>query len=147
MTPDPATAESPSAWTRTLGATLKDLTDSMDECGRFLHQAGAPEEAVFAAHLAMEELITNTIKYGYPSDSVGKVFLHLHLHEKKFHLRMEDSAPEFDPFNQPPPDLTLPIHQRPVGGLGLHLIKNLMTTCHYRREEDRNVVLLEKIWD
>lgn len=128
-------------------STLDELTKSMDECGSFLAREGAPGEAVFAANLAMEELITNTIKYGGSPESHGPIHLRLQLFPKKFLLHMEDSASEFDPFSQEPPDLSLPIDQRPIGGLGLHLVKSLMSACHYRRDGGRNHVVLEKVWD
>jgi anti-sigma regulatory factor (Ser/Thr protein kinase) len=119
----------------------------MDACTEFLQTRGAPEEAIFAANLALEEMITNTIKYGYGEQVTGEVRIQLELEKNRLVLILEDDSAAFDPFNQAPPDLSLPVEERPIGGLGLHLVKNLMSACHHHREAEKNIIRMEKVWD
>ena len=55
-----------------------------------------------------------------------------------------DDGHEFNPFLQPAPDTTLPLHLRPIGGLGIHFVRNLLDTCDYQRREGKNIVTVTK---
>jgi anti-sigma regulatory factor (Ser/Thr protein kinase) len=59
-------------------------------------------------------------------------------------VEVEDDGRPFDPLQVPPPDLTLSLEQRPIGGLGIHLIRNLMDEVSYARRDGRNVLKMAK---
>jgi serine/threonine-protein kinase RsbW len=59
-------------------------------------------------------------------------------------VEVEDDGRPFDPLLVPPPDLTLPLERRPIGGLGIHLIRSLMDEVAYARHDGRNVLKMAK---
>jgi serine/threonine-protein kinase RsbW len=101
---------------------------------------GAAVEARLA--LVVEELVTNLAKYGYPDAPRGSATLRLGLENAQLTLEMIDDGQAFDPLTAPPPDLDLPAEERPVGGLGLHLVRSLAVAAHYRRSDGRNQLTL-----
>jgi serine/threonine-protein kinase RsbW len=135
------------SFARTVAPDLPSLSRLMQEAGAFLEDHGAPPEAVFAANLALEEMITNTIKYGFPGTAPRPLEVRLELRDKEFELTIADDARPFDPFTMPDPDLSLPADRRPIGGLGIHLVRSMMTSCSHRPEAGRNVVRLTKAWE
>ena len=133
-----------SPFERRIANTFEDLSAAMQECTDALDQAGIPPDAVFAANLVLEELITNTIKYGYDEEGPREIAFLVAADGEKMTIEIIDDGHPFDPFHQEPPDLTLPIEERPIGGLGLHLVKNTMDEYVYRRESEKNIVRLSK---
>ena len=87
--------------------------------------------------LVLEELLTNTIKYGNGKDSEATVRLVLEIADGRLRVTYEDDAPAFDPLQQIA--ATTPGSAN-VGGFGLHLIRGLVETMTYARQSERNVV-------
>jgi serine/threonine-protein kinase RsbW len=92
--------------------------------------------------LVVEELVTNLAKYGFPDAPRGSATLRLGWENEQLTLQMIDDGQAFDPLTAPPPDLDLPTEERPVGGLGLHLVRSLAATAHYARRDGHNHLTL-----
>jgi anti-sigma regulatory factor (Ser/Thr protein kinase) len=93
--------------------------------------------------LLLEELITNWLKYGYTEHSEpGLAEVALALEGTRLTIRFVDDGAAFDPLAEPPRDLNQSLETRPVGGLGLHLLRGLADEMSYNRRNDRNVVQL-----
>lgn len=107
-------------------------------------QAHAADEADFAANLAIEELVTNIVKYGYDDAAEHRIVIRLELKMDALHLEIEDDGHAFNPFTLPEPDTTLPAEAREIGGLGIHFVRKLLDHHGYRRENGRNLVFLRK---
>lgn len=120
------------------------LTDTAEQIERFLQENAVPADAVFAANLAVEELVTNIVKYGYDDAGDHEIVIGLHLRPEELAIRIEDDGHAFDPFAQPEPDTALPAEDRPIGGLGIHFVRNLLDTWTYERRDGRNIVRLTK---
>ncbi len=135
------------SWEREFLVGLEGLSAAMRDCTDFLRAERVPEEGVFAVNLALEELITNALKYGYGEDPPRCVFIRVNAFADRVTLLLEDDANPFDPFGQPEPDLERPAEERAPGGLGLRFVKRTMTSHAYRREGGRNIILLEKRWE
>ena len=106
---------------------------------------GWPPDLLFQIKLVLEEMGTNIVKYGYNED--GKTDIRITLTSERDALTMEisDDGKPFDPFaDAPPPDLDSPIPDRPIGGLGVHLVQTMMNETRYRREDGRNKLTLIK---
>ena len=105
---------------------------------------GLHEDVVFAFNLALDEVLTNTISYGY--DGVGErdIRVRLHVRAGVVQAQVEDDGRPFTPLDVPPPDLDAPIEERPIGGLGVHIVRSLMDDVEYRRDGHRNVLTLRK---
>ncbi len=123
---------------------FSELPATAVKVAEFLESQGTPSDMVFAADLAIEELVTNIIKYGYDDTEPHEILVRLSLPEGNLVIQLEDDGHPFNPFDRPTPDIHAPVEERQIGGLGIHFVKNLLDTCEYRRTNDRNVVTLTK---
>lgn len=89
--------------------------------------------------LALEELVTNVIQHGY-GDSNGRIRLALERRGEQVHARVSDTARAYDPFSVAEPDREAPIDERPMGGLGVHLVREFADSYEYERREGKNLV-------
>ncbi|MBM3890184.1 MAG: ATP-binding protein [Verrucomicrobia bacterium] len=121
---------------------LADLPTLQETVRDFLERRVVPAEVIYNVCLAVEEILTNTIKFGYADALPHEIAVNLTLSPDEALLVIEDDARAFDPQTAPKPDLTLPVEQRPIGGLGLHLVRSLSSRITYRRQNDRNVLEL-----
>lgn len=95
--------------------------------------------------LAAEEMISNTINYGYDDDEAHEIIVIVMLKEDVLRIEIHDDAAAFDPLNVPPPEsLEMPAQQRQPGGLGIHLARKLTDRIIYQREKNTNILILEK---
>lgn len=101
-------------------------------------------EMVFDINVVLDELISNIIKYGYSDDAAHEIRVKLSATDTAVEIGIEDDGKAFDPFALPEPDLSLPLAERPVGGLGVHFVRKLMTDVQYKRENNRNYMFLKK---
>ncbi len=124
----------------TLANNLAALPGLMETVNRFLERQAVPPEAVFRVNLAIEEIATNIIKYGYDDDAPHAVAVDITLDPDAVRLRFEDDGRPFDPLTAPPPDLQAPIAQRRIGGLGLHLVRSMCASVAYRRDGAANII-------
>ena len=102
-----------------------------------------PAPAVLAS-LALEELVTNCIKYGYPDSNEHVIDVDMRVDDGNLVLRFADDGREFNPLEVPAPDLSLPLEQRPIGGLGLFLLKTMADNVTYERRGGMNCLTLIK---
>ena len=95
-------------------------------------------------HVALDELLTNTMVHGFAGREGGAVTVAVELHPDRVSVTITDDGKPFDPFGLAAPDTELPLAERPVGGLGLHLVRGMLDEVSYQRRADRNVVVLAK---
>ena len=110
-----------------------DLSHVTEEAVRFLEERGAGDRAVYAANLAIEEMATNILKYGYDDKAAHEILLRVEIHPGSLRLVLEDDGHEFNPLRAPEPDVTQPAEQRAPGGLGIHLVRKMVTEMTYER--------------
>jgi serine/threonine-protein kinase RsbW len=106
----------------------------------FLAGCQAPGPAEFLADLVIEELLTNTIKYGYDDKNAHRIHVCVKFHDGQLCIEVRDNGHAFDPLAQDAPDLTLPAEERPIGGLGIHLVRQMTDDVRYERRDGENVV-------
>ena len=117
---------------------LEELSRITEDALRFMEDRGVGARAVYLAHLAIEELATNILKYGYDDTSVHEILLRLEVHPGALLLLLEDDGHEFNPLNAPRPNVSLPAPDRLPGGLGIHLVLGLVDEMNYKRAAGRN---------
>lgn len=94
--------------------------------------------------LAVDEATTNIIRHGYRRQP-GEIEIEMRRVDDSLMIYLRDQAPPFDPTRLPNPNVTFPLDQRPVGGLGVYLIRQLVDTMLYRRtSEGQNELKLIK---
>jgi sigma-B regulation protein RsbU (phosphoserine phosphatase) len=94
--------------------------------------------------LAVEETVTNCIEYAYPSGTYGDVTVAIEADDSIIRFIITDSGVEFDPTGVSKADTTLTVDERPIGGLGVFLVRNLMDSINYERAGGKNILRMEK---
>ncbi len=103
---------------------------------------GLPEQTVGELDLILEELVINVAKHSVPVPPDTKpipVRIEARLTDHAIALTVADKSEPFDPLSRPVPELFLDIEDRPVGGLGLHLVKQLSDSFQHTYEDGWNV--------
>jgi serine/threonine-protein kinase RsbW len=95
-------------------------------------------DTITNVNLVLDEIVSNAIKYGRTGERGGGIDVSLALDGGVLTIDVSDDGIAFNPLAAEPPNLDLPIMERPVGGLGIHIVKALTQTAAYRRENDRN---------
>ena len=95
--------------------------------------------------VALDELLNNTIAYGFAGRGDGEVRIEVELHADRVCATLSDDGGPFNPLEMAAPDTALSVEQRRVGGLGIHLVRRMMDDVAYQRRADRNVVTLTKL--
>jgi serine/threonine-protein kinase RsbW len=131
-------AEPDSVFEKRFVNQLPELIRVTEEGVRFLEQRGISTKAVDLARLAIEEMATNILKYGYDDDAVHYILLRVQIELHALLIAIEDDGHEFNPIDAPQPDLHLPIEEREPGGLGIHLVRKLAAHMDYQRCGGRN---------
>ena len=97
-----------------------------------------PITLTMRANLILEELVLNTLTYGDTS-GLTEIDLELEYQDHALTIRLIDDGSPFNPLTDAPePDVTLPLAERPIGGLGVYLVRTMGEELEYRREDGRN---------
>lgn len=128
---------------------IKNDTSELFVMNLFLEEAGEEfglsTAFMMSLNLVLEEAVSNIIFYAYAGKEVeDAVDLALILEEGVLTVVVKDHGIPFDPTLRDDPDVTLPAEERPIGGLGIFLIKNIMDEISYQREDDQNVFIMRK---
>jgi anti-sigma regulatory factor (Ser/Thr protein kinase) len=115
-----------------------------EAASQWLESRKVSAAACYLANLAIEELVTNSIKYGYDDTAVHEIEINLSLSDGKVVLTVSDDGHPFNPLEAPEPKTDLPIDERPIGGLGIHLLRQLSDGMTYERRDGRNQVTIVK---
>jgi len=95
-------------------------------------------------NLAIEEAVVNVMKYAYPSGKQGNVTIEATTNDTRLKFTIIDSGMPFDPTAKADADTTLSVEQRPIGGLGIYLVRQMMDSVNYERMDNLNVLTLRK---
>ena len=124
-------------------AQVRDLNDMRD----FLEQAvltlGGGDGVAGDLVLAVNEAVTNVLLHGYDGRP-GPVTICVEVVNNDLRVVLTDSAPPFDPTRVSPPDIFLPLEDRPLGGLGVHMMRQLTDELLYRPLTDGNELIFVK---
>jgi anti-sigma regulatory factor (Ser/Thr protein kinase) len=123
---------------------LSELPNVMGMLEKFSASEGLEKTARQAAELSLDELLTNTISYGYSDSEQHEIQIDIGVHDNALKIVVQDDGVAFNPFDQEAPNLNMHIDERDLGGVGIHLVKEFMDDCAYQRVGQRNVVTLLK---
>lgn len=99
---------------------------------------------ILSLNLVLEEALTNTISYGLDHESKHPIEIKFNKSGDVLTITIIDDGSEYDPTLKEDPDITLPAEERPIGGLGIFLIKKIMDRVQYQRQDNRNYLILTK---
>lgn len=97
-----------------------------------------------AMNLALEEIITNIISYAFPDETEHSIILRLSIEGHQLIAEVEDDGKPFNPLDAQDPDIGLSLEDRPIGGLGILLTKNMVDHIDYRQRDGKNLLRLRK---
>ncbi len=120
---------------------LKIVSKNLELFGRSL---GLPQRTIFKINLALEELVSNIISYGYVDDDDHWIKIAISLEGGVLVISLEDDGVPFNPVEAKEPDCGCPIEDREIGNLGIHLCKKFMDDLIYERRGNKNIVVLRK---
>lgn len=141
----------PSPLTLTLANDLAEISRAAAAFEAWAEPLELPMPDLMALQLALEETITNVINHGYRDVPAGTrhftVEFSAHGESAPLSVRLviADDAPAYDPLARAEVDTSIPLEDRPIGGLGVHLVKKLMQHASYAHAGDRNVLTLERV--
>lgn len=121
-----------------------DLARVRDMVSQLEHRCNLPAEVVFDVNVVLDEVLSNIFKYAYSDTARHEIGVRLSASDVLIEIAIEDDGDAFDPSGQRTPDLSQPLAERPEGGLGLHFVRNLMDEVRYKREKNRNSLILKK---
>ncbi|MCD4824192.1 MAG: SpoIIE family protein phosphatase [Phycisphaerae bacterium] len=123
---------------------ISDIRKLADFVEMFGKKTGLSGDLINDINLSLEEIIHNTIAYGYEDNSVHSIDVRISLEGKELILKVVDDAVAFNPLEAPKPNVDKPIEERIEGGLGIFLVCNIMDKMEYKRKKDKNILLLKK---
>ena len=103
-----------------------------------------PDPVIFAFNLSLDEVVTNVISYAFKDVQEHPIDVRLCLMGDVLQAEVTDSGRPFNPIDVPTPDLDAPIDERRIGGLGIHIVREMMDSLEYAREGERNILRLTK---
>lgn len=120
---------------------LKRMSESVSAWCRGNNISSAVE---FHVNLALDEIISNVIRYGWKDSGEHQFIVRLSLLNNVVTVEIEDDAQPFNPLEVPAPDLDRPLDERPVGGLGIHLVRQVMDGLEYQWQDGKNLLVMKK---
>lgn len=127
-------------------ATLTDgrrgFNALIDALESHLAQAGVPPGVAAPVMIAADEVISNCADYG----DAARIDVRVRVSDARVTMEVSDDGRPFNPLEAPPPDTSLGVDERQIGGLGIHLVKTLMDTVSYERRSGRNHLRFSKAY-
>lgn len=129
----------------TVTAAVENIETVTDFVNEALQQHHCPTKALIQIDVAIDELFGNIAKYAYGANS-GEVTIRLEVSDdpKMVTVTFTDQGMPYDPLSAAEPDVTLCAQDRPIGGLGIYLVKKSMDQVSYRHEDGRNILSIKK---
>lgn len=119
-------------------ALLSDFIDAVAD------EAGIEPSLAMSLNLALEEAVTNVVMYAYPEGTDGLVDILAESDGQVLSFVIKDTGIAFDPTQKEEADITLSAEERPIGGLGIFLVMNLMDDVKYERKDGYNILTISK---
>lgn len=121
---------------------LERLSQTVEE---FLARCSVTGKAAYHIRLALDELVTNVIRYGHGAEGGHAIELCIERQPGFVELTLTDSGVPFNPLDAPEPDTVCRAEERKIGGLGVHFVRKTMDAVHYERKDGRNILRIRKI--
>lgn len=129
----------------TVPASISNLPDVISSIEAFLEQIDCPIKAQTQIEVAVDEVFTNIASYAYDgSDGLVTIDADMLEGEEGIKLTFIDQGKAYNPLEKEDPDITLSAEERPIGGLGIFIVKKTMDDVVYSYENDSNILSIIK---
>lgn len=122
----------------------KELERMAEEVSAWCRANDISESVEFQVNLTLDEIVSNVIRHGWKDGGEHQLNVRIFLLKDELKLEVEDDATPFNPLEVPPPDVSRPIEERPIGGLGIHLVRQIMDELDYRQFDGKNLLIMKK---
>jgi PAS domain S-box-containing protein len=126
---------------------LSEIRSVGEALASLAEKGGIPKAVTRKMRLVIDELLNNVVSYAFEDNSEHAIAIEMHLSSDRLDISISDDGKPFNPFEQASPDTNAALEDRDIGGLGIHLVKNIMNKVSYRRTSGENVVRLTKHLD
>jgi sigma-B regulation protein RsbU (phosphoserine phosphatase) len=123
---------------------LTEICRVIEAFEKYAEKVGIPLPVTMKVNLVFDELLNNIISYAFPESGEHKISIHVEKSPDRLLIIVTDHGVPFNPFTQAEVNTSLSVDDREIGGLGIHLVKNVMDKFSYERHLDSNVVTLIK---
>ena len=128
--------------------TLTNNIDEVPQLATFVEEIcetiGIDMSTAMSLNLAIEEAVVNVMDYAYPAGTKGNINIEAKANDHRLKFIITDWGTPFDPTEKSEVDTTLSAEERPIGGLGIHLVRQIMDSINYERTDGKNVLTLRK---
>jgi serine/threonine-protein kinase RsbW len=126
---------------------LSELAKFHQTLAEFGQRHGLASRAMHDLDLALEEILINIISYGYTDNREHEIKVRLSAQPGEVRAEVEDDGQPFNPLAAPEPDTAQSLEKRTIGGLGIHLVRQLMDGLEYERQDGKNLFRMQKNLD
>ncbi|MBC2745053.1 MAG: SpoIIE family protein phosphatase, partial [Desulfosarcina sp.] len=123
---------------------IREISRIIDAITQIADSVSCPSVVVHDVTLAMEEIFSNIVFYGFGDDLNHNITFHMVIEEDALIMTLQDEGIPFNPLNVQIGRRGRPLEERDKGGMGIILAKNLMDQMEYRREQGKNILRMEK---
>lgn len=129
----------------TVNAQTSELSKVLAFADTILEETECSAKEKMQIDIAIEEIFVNIARYAYPSGD-GKAVMEIEADKagKSVRITFEDQGIPYDPLKNEDPDITLPAEERPIGGLGIFMVKNIMDEVSYENADGKNRLTIKK---
>jgi len=127
-----------------LKSSLSELDNLCEKLEDFGQKIGLSQKLIFEINLALDELFTNIISYGFGDDAEHLIKVTITPQNEELCLCIEDDGTPFNPIDFETPDVACSVENCKIGGLGIHIVRKLMDEICYQRCNDKNILTLKK---
>lgn len=128
----------------TLKNKLSEIQKLKDVLVKFAKENKLPSENVHDLVLAIEEILCNIISYGYDDNNAHRIDVEIYIRDNTFIAKVKDDGKPFNPLEQPGLNINQPLEERPIGGMGISLVRKLMSDLEYKRDLTTNILVMKK---
>lgn len=126
--------------------SVEAIAPATEKAEAWLEAFDPSPKTLYLVPLAIEEIVTNCIRYGYDDSDEHTIEITLSVAEETLAITFVDDGHPFDPLARDTPDLSVSVDARDIGGLGIHLLKNLTDEMMYERCDGTNrLTLIRKL--
>lgn len=128
--------------------SIENKIENLNKLAEFIENFGEEHELspknIFELNLILDELITNIISYAYEDDSDHIIELDINKEKDELKIQVIDDGKEFNPLEKEEVKLDEDLDERKIGGLGIHIVKEKTDEIKYKRESNKNILMLKK---
>jgi len=131
-----------SMFSMSISNSLSEIGKAIEAFNAYSDQSGISTSVTMKINVVLDDLLSNVVSYAFPDGGQHEILIRAEKSTHRLQLMIEDGGLPFDPFGQPEVDTSQALEEREIGGLGIHLAKNVMDEASYERRGDKNLVTL-----